>query len=154
MHEHEHDGEAHEHAHDHDDETDHDHDAHDHDHDHAEDEYDEDDEESAEATPLISDDALAAGAEAASTPYGEGSAAPLADGSQPDGYPIKGNEDSMLYHEPGGRWYDQTVAEVWFATPEAAEAAGFRAPGSTSGDDADEGASDDTGAAGDAGEES
>ena len=35
----------------------------------------------------------------------------------PDGeHLIKGNEDSMKYHVPGSRWYDATVAEVWFAT--------------------------------------
>src|SRR6185437_1750122 len=63
-------------------------------------------------------------------PYGEGSAAPLADGSAPEGYDIKGNKDSMKYHTLDSPWYDQTVAEVWFATQEAAEAAGFEAPGS------------------------
>ena len=60
------------------------------------------------------------------TPFGDGSHAPLADPQEmPDGFPIKGNMDSMKFHQPGGRWYDNTVAEVWFATPEAAEAAGF-----------------------------
>ena len=44
----------------------------------------------------------------------------------PDGeHLIKGNEDSMKYHVPGSRWYDATVAEVWFATAAEAEAAGF-----------------------------
>ena len=38
---------------------------------------------------------------------------------------IKGNQDSMKYHVPGSRWYDATVAEVWFATVEDAKAAGF-----------------------------
>lgn len=38
---------------------------------------------------------------------------------------IKGNKDSMKYHVPGSRWYDATVAEVWFATVEDAKAAGF-----------------------------
>lgn len=61
-------------------------------------------------------------------PHGPESHAPLEDGSQPEGYPIKGNADSMLYHVPGSRFYDQTVAEVWFATAEAAEAAGFALP--------------------------
>jgi large subunit ribosomal protein L22 len=68
--------------------------------------------------------------EAADAPYGEGSAAPLADGSMPEGFPIKGNADSMLYHVPDSRYYEQTVAEAWFATEEAAEAAGFSKPGS------------------------
>jgi large subunit ribosomal protein L17 len=61
-------------------------------------------------------------------PYGAGSHAPLEDGSQPEGFPIKGNADSMLYHSPGTAFYDRTVAEVWFATAEAAEAAGFSLP--------------------------
>jgi large subunit ribosomal protein L4 len=54
-----------------------------------------------------------------------GSAAPLEDGSAPEGYAIKGNKDSMKYHEPDGRWYDATIAEVWFKTAADAEAAGF-----------------------------
>ena len=69
--------------------------------------------------------------ESASTeeaPYGEGSHAPLSDGGQPDGFPVKGNEDSKLYHVPGSSHYDRTVAEVWFASAEAAEAAGFELP--------------------------
>ncbi len=62
-------------------------------------------------------------------PYGAGSAAPLADDSAPAGFDIKGNKDSMKYHTTSSRWYDQTVAEVWFNSVEAAEAAGFVAPG-------------------------
>ena len=59
----------------------------------------------------------------------EGGAAPLEDGSAPEGYTIKGNKDSMKYHEPDGQWYDQTIAEVWFKTAEDAEAAGFEKAG-------------------------
>jgi F-type H+-transporting ATPase subunit gamma len=59
-------------------------------------------------------------------PYGVGSHAPLADDSAPAGFTIKGNEDSMLYHRPDSRSYSVTRAEVWFDTPERAEAAGFR----------------------------
>ena len=61
-------------------------------------------------------------------PYGPQSHAPLADGSQPEGFPVKGNADSMLYHVPGSSFYARTEAEVWFASAEAAEAAGFQAP--------------------------
>jgi large subunit ribosomal protein L17 len=62
-------------------------------------------------------------------PYGEGSHAPLADADEaPEGFEIKGNADSMLYHLPGTQFYDNTVAEVWFATAAAAEAAGFALP--------------------------
>jgi large subunit ribosomal protein L4 len=53
------------------------------------------------------------------------SAAPLENGDAPAGYEIKGNKNSMKYHAPGGRWYDNTVAEVWFKTAADAEAAGF-----------------------------
>ena len=57
--------------------------------------------------------------------YGPDSAAPLEDGSAPEGFDIKGNKDSMKFHRPDGQWYDATVAEVWFRTAEAAEEAGF-----------------------------
>ena len=69
--------------------------------------------------------------ESAEAPYGEGSHAPLDDPAQaPEGFEIKGNADSMLYHVPGSSHYDRTVAEVWFASEEAAEAAGFAKPAS------------------------
>jgi large subunit ribosomal protein L17 len=68
-------------------------------------------------------------------PYGPGSAEPLAGGDAPEGYPIKGNRDSMKYHQPDGQWFDQTIAEVWFATSEDAEKAGFTEAGSGSGDE-------------------
>jgi large subunit ribosomal protein L4 len=61
-------------------------------------------------------------------PYGPQSHAPLDDGSQPAGFPVKGNTDSMLYHVPGSSFYARTEAEVWFASAEAAEAAGFQLP--------------------------
>lgn len=35
----------------------------------------------------------------------------------------------MKYHVPSSRWYDATVAEVWFDTAESAEAAGFEPAG-------------------------
>lgn len=59
----------------------------------------------------------------------EGSVVAPEDGSTPEGYEIKGNANSMKYHTPGSRYYDVTVAEVWFDTVEHAEAAGFEAPG-------------------------
>jgi large subunit ribosomal protein L22 len=50
----------------------------------------------------------------------------VADGDDaPEGFAIKGNEQSMLYHEPGSQYYNQTKAEFWFDTVEHAEAAGF-----------------------------
>ena len=67
-------------------------------------------------------------AESGEGPYGPDSAAPAADGSAPEGFTVKGNEDSKLYHTPESRSYGATVAEVWFRTGEAAEAAGFSKP--------------------------
>ncbi len=61
-------------------------------------------------------------------PFGPRSHAPLADGTEPEGFPVKGNADSMLYHVPGSSFYARTVAEVWFATAEAAAEAGFQLP--------------------------
>ena len=58
-------------------------------------------------------------------PYGPGSYVALAGDVQPEGFAIKGNASSMLYHTPGSSFYDRTNAEVWFRTSEAAEAAGF-----------------------------
>jgi large subunit ribosomal protein L4 len=60
--------------------------------------------------------------------FGPGSHLPLEDGSEPDGFPIKGNATSKLYHVPGSSHYSRTVAEVWFATEEDAENAGFQLP--------------------------
>jgi large subunit ribosomal protein L17 len=60
----------------------------------------------------------------------DGSHVPLEDAAQaPEGYPVKGNEGSMKYHEPDSQWYDQTTAEVWFSSAEAAQAAGFTKAG-------------------------
>jgi len=70
-------------------------------------------------------------------PYGKGSHAALANGTQPAGFEIKGNADSMLYHVPGSAFYDRTVAEVWFASTADAEKAGFQLPPSQR-DDADD----------------
>ena len=76
----------------------------------------------------VSADAEVTATAESDAPYGEGSHAPLDDDSEPEGFPIKGNADSMLYHGPDSAYYGQTVAEVWFATEEAAEAAGFSKP--------------------------
>ena len=63
-------------------------------------------------------------------PYGAGSAEPLESGDAPNGFTIKGNTTSMKYHQPDGRWYEQTEAEVWFASTQTAERAGFVEAGS------------------------
>ena len=54
--------------------------------------------------------------------FGEGS---YVGENPPEGFTIKGNERSKKYHVPGGNGYDRTIAEVWFNSEEAAEAAGF-----------------------------
>ncbi len=64
------------------------------------------------------------------SPYGDGSHA-LIDGDpdqMPEGFPVKGNDDSKLYHNEDSPFYGRTKAEVWFASDEAAEAAGFSKP--------------------------
>jgi large subunit ribosomal protein L22 len=57
-----------------------------------------------------------------------GAHAPLEDGSQPEGFPVKGNADSMLYHLPDTPFYERTIPEVWFDSAESAEAAGYQLP--------------------------
>ncbi|MGO3327980.1 50S ribosomal protein L17, sunset domain variant [Gordonia sp. (in: high G+C Gram-positive bacteria)] len=57
-----------------------------------------------------------------------GSHAPIEGDEQPEGFPIKGNAGSKLYHRPGTRFYESTVAEIWFATEADAEAAGYSLP--------------------------
>ncbi|MBW0106489.1 50S ribosomal protein L17 [Pseudonocardia sp. KRD-291] len=85
-------------------------------------------EEAADATS----DAVDESGSTEDAPYGAGSHAPLEDKSEaPAGFPVKGNEDSKIYHVPESGFYDRTVAEVWFATPGDAEAAGFRPPGAS-----------------------
>jgi large subunit ribosomal protein L22 len=68
--------------------------------------------------------------ESAEAPYA-GSHLPVDEDGQeaPEGFEIKGNESSKKFHVPGSRWFEQTNAEVWFATPEDAEAAGFEPAG-------------------------
>ncbi|MDQ2848351.1 MAG: 50S ribosomal protein L4 [Actinomycetota bacterium] len=75
-----------------------------------------------------SDNSVADETAADAKDFGPDSHPPLADDSEPEGFPIKGNADSMLYHVPGSRFFAATVAEVWFRTAAAAEAAGFLLP--------------------------
>jgi large subunit ribosomal protein L17 len=86
--------------------------------------------------PAVEAVPVEAAEEAASeAPYGEGSHAPLEDGTQPEGFPIKGNDESKYYHTDESPYYEQTKAEVWFASVEAAEAAGFSLPPSQQDDE-------------------
>ncbi|WP_442545510.1 sunset domain-containing protein [Arthrobacter sp. KN11-1C] len=85
----------------------------------------------AEAVDAAADSAGASplgGHLAAEQPYGEGSAAAGADGSGPDDYTVKGNADTMTYHDEDSPSYDEVKAEVWFVSSAHAEAAGFRPP--------------------------
>jgi len=87
------------------------------------------------AEETAAEETAAPAAEAAEGPYGPDSAAPLEDGAAPAGFDIKGNQNSMKYHTAESPWYAQTVAEVWFRTEEAAEAAGFVAAKVSQSDD-------------------
>ncbi|MCS3778491.1 50S ribosomal protein L17, sunset domain variant [Tsukamurella ocularis] len=67
-----------------------------------------------------------------------GAHAPLEDADEaPEGFPIKGNADSKLYHRPGTRFFESTVAEIWFADDASAEAAGYSLPKSQQEDASD-----------------
>ena len=46
----------------------------------------------------------------------------------PEGYPVKAKASSMIYYTEDDGRYELTNADVCFATPEAAEAAGYRPP--------------------------
>ncbi|MFM6852171.1 MAG: 50S ribosomal protein L4 [Terrabacter sp.] len=82
-------------------------------------------EKAPKAAKVVETEAAPAAEADADGGFGPDSAAALEDGSAPAGFEVKGNKDSMKYHVPGSRWYDNTEAEVWFRTAEAAKAAGF-----------------------------
>lgn len=48
------------------------------------------------------------------------------DGNCPDGYPVKANDNSRIYHVPGGRFYARTAAERCYAKADDALADGYR----------------------------
>ena len=47
----------------------------------------------------------------------------------PDGYPVKANTSFGLYYTPGSAQYEDTLAEIWFVSEEAAQANGFNKAG-------------------------
>jgi hypothetical protein len=49
------------------------------------------------------------------------------DGACPDGYSVKANDNSGIFHVPGGRFYERTVPERCYARVEDAQADGYRA---------------------------
>lgn len=57
--------------------------------------------------------------------YGPGSADAVEHQGPPDGFTIKGNAQSMLFHTPDSPYYGRTKPEVWFRTEADAEQAGF-----------------------------
>ncbi len=91
------------------------------------------DEEVAAAAPSLLDADLTA-----DNPYGDGSHKALEDDSMPEGFPVKGNANSGKFHQPDGRWYENTIAEVWFADAAAASAAGFIEAGTKATTDSEE----------------
>jgi hypothetical protein len=44
----------------------------------------------------------------------------------PEGFPVKVKMSSGIFHVPGGRFYDRTNADRFYATADAAEADGYR----------------------------
>ena len=96
-------------------------------------------EDTTEAANTVKDDAAEA-TETEARDFGPDSAPATEDGAAPEGFTVKGNADSMKYHVEGSQWYDATVAEVWFRSAEAAEAAGFEPAGGAAAQSADAGA--------------
>ena len=47
----------------------------------------------------------------------------------PDGYPVKANASSGLYYMPDNALYEDTQAEIWFASEEVAKVNGFHKAG-------------------------
>jgi hypothetical protein len=51
---------------------------------------------------------------------------PPVNGACPEGYPLKANDNSGIFHVPGGRFYARTVAERCYANADDAIADGYR----------------------------
>ena len=86
--------------------------------------------ENGHAEPTLFDDTRARGRRGAGRcvppgRYGEGSAEAVPHQGPPDGFTIKGNAQSMLFHTPDSPYYGRTKPEVWFRTEADAERAGF-----------------------------
>jgi uncharacterized protein with LGFP repeats len=47
----------------------------------------------------------------------------------PDGYPVKAHASSGIYYMPDSALYDETMAEIWFASEDIAQANGFHRAG-------------------------
>lgn len=58
-----------------------------------------------------------------------GSALPVGGGDPPSpAFTVKVSKGSKIFHTPSSPAYGRTTAALWFESPEAAEAAGFRRP--------------------------
>lgn len=79
----------------------------------------------ADSAPLVEDPepALAAEDTSSTTAW----VAPDDDGHCPHGYPVKVKVSSGIYHLPGGLAYERTKPDRCYATPQTAEADGYRA---------------------------
>lgn len=81
----------------------------------------------AESPPPTPDPAPSAPAPSAPGPDESATwAAPLDDGSCPDGYPIRANEKSGIFHVPEGRFYAITKSERCYPSAQAALDDGYR----------------------------
>lgn len=78
--------------------------------------------ESGDDTAVADTEQGDAASETEAKTYGEGA---YVGSEPPEGFSIKGNERSMKYHLPDSGGYDRTIADVWFLSEAAAEAAGF-----------------------------
>jgi hypothetical protein len=80
--------------------------------------------------PVASGEAPAAAAATPTTAANLPAHAVRGDGTAncPAEFPVKGNASSMIYHTPESRVYAQTIAEICFASAEAAQAAGYHHP--------------------------
>jgi large subunit ribosomal protein L22 len=92
-----------------------------------------DEETVADEGTVADEEAAPAGIKAGEYP---GSVLPDDEGNAPEGFEIKGNAQSRLYHTPDSRYYKATKAEVYFDSVESAEAAGFSAPATAATDEA------------------
>ncbi|GAA3793888.1 thermonuclease family protein [Micrococcus endophyticus] len=82
-----------------------------------------------EAPEPVEDEAPAAVAEPAPVPALAAGSGPVpgADFVCPDDFPVKGNDNSFIYHVPGQQHYGRTNARNCYASAAAAEADGYRA---------------------------
>lgn len=129
---------AHDHDHDHDHHG-HDHAPHDHSHAHADEDVIDTTATDVEATAETTEDVATEAEAPKSTATRTKKLGPAdregtdwipgtGEKDAPAEFPIKGNGSSKIYHPIESPFYEATIAEVFFANAEAAEAAGYRLP--------------------------